>query len=113
MTFNLVKIRLTIVTITTANLVRSSNNNVLGRQEAQNLLQNGKSYEKKHFEKWTRFIRTDQLIIGILTGKSVNSGKNRPRLIQIDLAVARSIFHNLGRFFPELTDLPVNIPIIN
>ena len=49
-TFNLVKIRLTIVTITTADLVRSSNNNVLGRQETQNLLQNGKSYREKHFK---------------------------------------------------------------
>ena len=48
---------------------------------------------------------------GILTGKSVKSGKNRPRLIQIDLATARSIFHNLGQFFPESTSLPVNIPI--
>ena len=72
--FNLVKIRLTIVKITTANLVRSSNNNVLG-QEAQNLLQIGKNYEEKHFEKCMRFIWTDQLIIGILTGNSINLAK--------------------------------------
>ena len=61
-TFNLVKIRLTIVTITTANLVRIYFKTV-------------KSYKEKHFDKWTRFIRTVQLIIGILTGKSVNSSK--------------------------------------
>ena len=63
--FNLGKITLTIVTKTTANLVRSSNNSVLGRQETQNSLQIGKNYEEKHFEKCMRFIRTDQLIIGI------------------------------------------------
>ena len=56
-------------------------------------------------------IRICHEIIGKLTGKSVNSEKKSTSVIQIDLAIARSIFQNLGRFFPELTSLPVNFPI--
>ena len=52
-------------------------------------------------------------IIGILTGKEVNSGKYRPRLWWIDRAIARSIWITEVDIFPELTDFPVNIPIIN
>ena len=63
------------MTITTANLVRSSNNNVLGRQEAQNLLQNGKSHQEKNVKNGGVLFRLISLIIGILPGKSVNSGK--------------------------------------
>ena len=41
-------------------------------------------------------------IIGKLTGKAVNSEKKSASVFQNDLATARSIFHNLGRFFSRI-----------
>ena len=50
------------------------------------------------------------VIIRKLTGKSATLEKSTS-VIQIDLAIDRSIFHNLGRFFPEVTSFPVNFRI--